>query len=448
MAVNLSIFHAYDIRGKYPDELDEDAAGEIGRAVSEMTRQFEPGPVLVARDGRVSSLQIASAVVRGLVAGGSRVVDMGVTTTPLLYFIAARHEVSAGVMVTASHSPPEYNGLKFVRRGGVSFPEFGGLDELRQLLTRGLPEPRGGGAIETADYSDEYVAFLVEHAPAGRFHVAVDAGNGAAGVILPKLLDRLPGIAVERLNFELDGSFPGRGPNPLKEGALNELQGVVREKNCQLGVAFDGDGDRALFVDESGATIHPDFITALLGRAQLAGQKGAIVYDIRSSKIVPETIRLAGGEPIVSPIGYTFIKQAAREHNAVFGGERSGHYYFPEMQYIDSGLFAFLQMLKALAQAGKSLSELIRPLQKYVQSGELNFGVVQPDAVIEAIAAKYADGRQSRLDGLTVEYDDWWFNIRKSNTEPVVRLNIETVDSVLLDRYQQELAALINKGGV
>ncbi|MBI4099058.1 phosphomannomutase/phosphoglucomutase, partial [Candidatus Parcubacteria bacterium] len=221
--VNPSIFHAYDIRGRYPDELNEEAAGEIGRAVSEMARQFEPGPVLVARDGRISSPQIAAATMRGLVAGGSRVVDMGITTTPLLYFIAARHEVSAGVMVTASHSPPEYNGLKFVRRGSVSFPEFGGLNELRQLLARGLPEPPlGGGAVEQADYSDEYVAFLVKHAPAGRFHVAVDAGNGAAGVILPKLLGRLPNIVAERLNFELDGAFPGRGPNPLKEGALQE----------------------------------------------------------------------------------------------------------------------------------------------------------------------------------------------------------------------------------
>ncbi|MBI2625924.1 phosphomannomutase/phosphoglucomutase, partial [Candidatus Parcubacteria bacterium] len=242
--VNPSIFHAYDIRGRYPDELNEEAAGEIGRAVSEMARQFEPGPVLVARDGRISSPQIAAATMRGLVAGGSRVVDMGITTTPLLYFIAARHEVSAGVMVTASHSPPEYNGLKFVRRGSVSFPEFGGLNELRQLLARGLPEPRGGGAVEQADYSDEYVAFLAEHAPAGRFHVAVDAGNGAAGVILPKLLGRLPNSVAERLNFELDGAFPGRGPNPLKEGALQELQQVVRSSGCQLGVAFDGDGDR------------------------------------------------------------------------------------------------------------------------------------------------------------------------------------------------------------
>lgn len=453
--INTQIFHAYDIRGKYPDELNEDAAEEIGRALSEMARQFEPGPIVVARDGRRSSPQIAAAVIHGLVAGGSRVIDMGITTTPHLYFIAARHKVSAGVMVTASHSPPEYNGLKFVRRGAVSFPEFGGLDELRQLLTRGLSAPRGGGAIEQAplerrfltgqaDYSDEYVAFLAEHAPPGQFHIAIDAGNGATAVILPKLLERLPNIVAERLNFNLDGSFPGRGPNPLTEGALQGLQQVVRSSGCQLGVALDGDGDRALFVDETGAPIRADFVTALLGRARLAERKGAIVYDIRSSKIVPEMIRAAGGEPIVSPIGYTFIKQALRERNAIFGGELSGHYYFPEIQYIDSGLFAFLQLLKALAQAGKPLSEFIQPLQKYVQSGELNFRVADPETVVEALAAKYDDGRQSRLDGLTVEYDDWWFNIRKSNTEPLVRLNVEANDSAALASRQAELTALIN----
>jgi phosphomannomutase len=440
------VFKAYDIRGLYPAELDEEGAYAIGRAYVE---QFQPGQIAVGRDMRLSSPAMAAALVRGAVDAGCDVLDLGLVGTEMVYFAVGDLELDGGVAVTASHNPKEYTGMKIVRAGALPVGGESGLLEIRDRALAGPGEPTSSGSVREVDiwpaFVDRVLSFVDIDAIAP-VKVVVDAANGMAGVMLPPVLERLPQVDTVRYYFEPDGSFPNHEPNPLLPENREFIVERTTAEAADFGVAFDGDADRCFFVDDEGDFVPGDFVTALLAESVLAKNPGAkIIYDVRASWAVPETIEGAGGVPLVNRVGHAYIKHRMREEGAVFGGEVSGHYYFRDFSQADSGVVPFLLMLELVSRKGQKLSEILKPYrERYFITGELNTPVPDVELKLEELEARFAlEGEISHLDGVSVDGGDWHFNVRPSNTEPLLRLNLEARSEQLMEQKRDEVLDVI-----
>ncbi len=447
-----ALFKAYDVRGVVPDELTPEIAHAIGRA---LVARLQPDEVAVGCDMRVSGPAIGAALIEGIRDGGADVSDLGLVSTDALYFAVGKYGYPAGVMVTASHNPPEYNGLKICREEAKALSLDGGLAEMRDLITGGnLPPIKVDGQRGSVhrrgvlDAYAEHLLGLVDPAKIKPLKIAVDAGNGMAGSTVPRVFDRLR-CEVVPLFFELDGTFPNHLANPLEPENVKDLQRTVVEQGCDLGVAFDGDADRMFLIDERGGFVGGDMVTAMVAVKMLERSPGAaVVYNLICSRSVPETIEKHGGRPIRSRVGHSYIKATMREEDAVFGGEHSGHFYFRDNWYADSGLLALLTVLQLVSEADRPLSQVLAPLDTRVRSGEINSEVADPPAAMRAVEATYASqwAEIDHLDGVTVNFPSWWFNLRPSNTQPLLRLNVEADDPETLQRATDEVLALIRPG--
>jgi phosphomannomutase len=442
-------FKAYDIRGVYPTELDEDGARATGRAYVE---QFEPKEIAVGHDMRVSSPSVARAFIDGATAGGANVRAIGLVGTEMLYFAVGDLELDGGGQITASHNPKEYTGIKLVRRGAMPVGGDSGLLEIRDraLAASDVSGGQAPGHVHEVDvwpaYVEKVLSFIDEYA-IKPLRVVIDAGNGMAGVMLPPVLERLP-LDAGRYFFEPDGTFPNRDPNPLLPEARELIVSKVHEDQAELGVAFDGDADRCFFVDDTGEFVPGDFVTALLAESILEKHPGAkIIYDVRASWAVPDTIERSGGIPLVNRVGHAFIKERMREEGAVFGGEVSGHYYFHDFYQADSGVIPFLLMVELLSKRQQRLSELLQPYrERYFLTGELNTPVPDVAVKLQELKERFgSEGKVSHLDGISIEADDWHMNVRPSNTEPLLRLNLEARDRELMERKRDEVLAVIRE---
>ncbi len=444
------MFKAYDVRGLYPGELDEAGAEAIGRAYVE---EFEPRRIAVGRDMRLSSPAMQEALMRGAAAAGAHVLDLGLVGTEMVYFAVGSLGLEGGAMVTASHNPKEYTGMKLVRRGALPVGGESGLLDVRDRavsLPGGSPLAGRGrpGQVEAHDIWPAYVERVLSFVDVSAIEplrVVIDAANGMAGTMLPRVLERLP-VETVRCYFEPDGSFPNHEPNPLLPENREFIVRKTLEEGADLGVAFDGDADRCFFVDDEGEFVPGDFATALFAASVLAKEPGAkIIYDVRASRAVPDAIERAGGVPLVNRVGHAFIKARMRKEEASFAGEVSGHYYFRDFSQADSGVVPFLLMLELISKRGRRLSEILAPLRaRYFITGELNTPVPDVALKLQELKERYADeGRVSHLDGISVDFDDWHFNVRPSNTEPLLRLNLEATSEELMERKRDEVLALI-----
>jgi phosphomannomutase len=441
------IFKAYDIRGVYPGQLHGEVARRVGRAFVDY---LGAGRIAVGRDVRASSPEIAGAFVRGARSQGCHVTDIGVVGTDILYYYVASHDLDGGAIITASHNPKEWNGIKLVRRGALALSGDAGIKEIREALLADRfaddPGERAPGAIAES-IVDEYARHCLSFIDAGRMprlKVVLDTGNGMGAVGAGAIFPHLP-LETVKMYFDLDGSFPNHPPDPLEEANRREIMERVPSEQADLGIAWDGDADRCFFVDDTGAFVPGDFVTALLGESFCRKERGArIVYDVRASRAVADRVHAAGGQALMHRVGHAFIKKRMRDDNAVFGGEVSGHFYFRDNWYADNGMIPALLVLEMLGREGKRLSELLAPLRaRYHISGEVNSRVADVDAALRRISERYRDGRVSTLDGISVDYDDWHFNVRPSNTEALLRLNLEAYSRDAMERRRDEVLALI-----
>jgi phosphomannomutase len=441
------VFKAYDVRGIYPDDLDEAGAYAIGRAYVE---QFEPRRIAVGRDMRLSSPQMAAAAIRGAADAGAEVVDLGLVGTEMVYFAVGELGLDGGIEVTASHNPKEYTGMKIVRRGALPVGGESGLLDVRDRAVKidGAESGGGAGRVQPYDIWPAYVDRVLSFIDASALRplkVVIDAANGMAGAMLPPVLDRLP-VEVVRCYFEPDGSFPNHEPNPLLPENREFIVRKTLEEGADLGVAFDGDADRCFFVDDTGEFVPGDFATALLAESLLAKEPGAkIIYDVRASWAVPHTIERAGGVPLMNRVGHAYIKHRMRKEDAAFGGEVSGHYYFRDFSQADTGVVPFLLMLELVSKSGKKLSELLKPYrEQYFITGEINTPVPDVALKLQELKERYAtEGTVSHLDGVSVDAGDWHFNVRPSNTEPLLRLNLEALSQDQMEAKRDEVLDLI-----
>jgi phosphomannomutase len=440
------IFKAYDVRGVVPDELDDDVARRVGAAFAEWTGAPR---ILIGRDCRLSSPAMAAALAEGISGRAAGVVDIGLASTDLLYFASGSLDLP-GVMITASHNPKQYNGLKFCLGGARPVGEETGLREIRDLTAKDLGPGSGRGTMEHRDLLPGYVDHVLSFVDAGRMRpltLAIDTANGMGGLVAPAVLERLP-VTLYHLFPELDGTFPNHPADPIDPENQRWLKTAVTERHADVGLAFDGDADRVFLIDEGAHDVSGSLVTALVAKAMLAREPGAsIIYNLICSWAVPEVIRENGGVPVRTRVGHSFIKQLMAETGAIFGGEHSGHYYFRDNYRADSGLIAAVVVLGQLSDANVPLSGLLAPFRRYEDSGEINSLVDDQTAKIGEIASALADGRQDRLDGLTVEFDDWWCNVRPSNTEPLLRLNVEARTQELLEEKTAMVLGLIRGGG-
>ncbi len=441
------VFKAYDVRGIHPTELDEEGAYAIGRAYVE---QFEPRVIAVGRDMRLAAPTMAAAVIEGAADGGADVLDLGMVGTEMVYHAVSELGLDGGICVTASHNPKDYTGMKIVRRGALPVGGDSGLEDVRRRAEAGFGAVTRRGTVRHEDVWPSFVEKVLSFVDAASLRplrVVIDAANGMAGVMLPPVLERLPGIDVVRCNFEPDGSFPNHEPNPLLPENREFIVRETRAHDADLGVAFDGDADRCFFVDDTGEFIPGDFVTALLAEAMLARDPGGkVIYDVRASWAVPRTIETAGGVPLVNRVGHAFIKHRMRAEQAVFGGEVSAHYYFRDFAQADTGLVPFLLMLELLSTRGVRASELLAPFRtRYFLTGEINTPVADVALKLQEVKERYQaeGGRISHLDGISVDFDDWHFNVRPSNTEPLLRLNLEALSQAEMEERRDEVLELI-----
>jgi phosphomannomutase len=420
-----TIFKAYDVRGIYPDQLDEEAAHAIGRAFVDFADARRIG---VGRDMRDSSEPLSTAFIAGAVTQGADVADLGMISTDLLYYASGSLGIP-GAMFTASHNPAEYNGIKMCLAGAAPVGQDTGLRQIKeQASRRSFPTSKRLGTIQRVDLLGAYIDHVLAQADLGDARpltVAADAANGMGGLIAPALFERLP-FKLVPLYFELDGTFPNHPADPLQPENLADLKAAVLDHRADIGIAFDGDADRAFFLDERGDPVSGSLTAAVVARSILSRYPGEkVIHNVICSRVVPETIRESGGEPVRSRVGHSFIKELMAKTGAVFGAEHSGHYYFRENYRADSGLIAAVHMLAVLGASEVPLSELLAPFNRYWNSGEINTTVADQPAAIEAVAAAFPDGTHDLIDGLTVDWEDRWFNVRPSNTEPLLRLNVE-----------------------
>jgi len=443
------VFKAYDVRGLYPSELDEDGAYRIGRAYVEY---FEPRRIAVGRDMRLSAPSMAEATIAGAADGGADVVDVGLVGTEMVYHAVTELELEGGICVTASHNPKDYTGMKIVRRGALPVGGDSGLAQVREGALAELGEVSRRGDVRAEDvwpsFVDKVLSF-VDVETIRPLRVVVDAANGMAGAMLPPVLERLPQLDVVRCYFDPDGAFPNHEPNPLLPENREFIVARTRAEGADLGVAYDGDADRCFFVDDTGEFVPGDFVTALLSEAVLEKEPrpGAkVIYDVRASRAVPETIERAGGVPLVNRVGHAFIKHRMRKEDALFAGEVSAHYYFREFSQADSGVVPFLLVLELLSRRERKLSQLLRPYrERFFLTGEINTPVADVALKLQELKERYAalGGRISHLDGISVDFDDWHFNVRPSNTEPLLRLNLEALSEPVMEEKRDEVLELI-----
>ncbi len=437
------IFKAYDIRGTYPVELDEKLASRIGGAAVSVLGTKR---IVIGRDMRQSGPSIRRALVDAILAAGCDVIDIGEVGTPTLYYAVASLDADAGIMITASHNPARYNGFKLCGRGATPISYDTGIAAIEKIAKSDveLPVSQTPGKLAERSVIADYHKFLLGLTPPSKpFKVVIDTGNGMMGAVLPNLLAQLP-CQVTPLYFEVDGSFPNHEPNPLDPRNMVDLQAKVKEVGADLGIAFDGDGDRAMFVDERGELAPSDQITALLAEEFLASEPGGtVIYDLRSSWVVRDQILAHGGKPLESRVGHSFIKKSMRETRAIFAGELSGHFYFRDAFYTDNAELAMLWLLGVLTKRNQSLSQVLRPLACYFATGEINFVVTDKDAVLRRLETAFPGAEVSWLDGITIRLADWWCNVRPSNTEPVLRLNLEAKTAALREAKHHEVEKLI-----
>ncbi len=443
----MSIFKAYDIRGRYPEELDEEMTYSIARGAADF---FQADRMLVGTDDRASRDSLFEAFTRGLRAQGVQAVSIGRVSTPMLYFSVAHHGFDAGVMITASHNPGQYNGFKFCRKDAAPVPQEE-LQEIKRRVEmnefRSAPAP--GGENDELDPFPAYRAFLQQHMHFSRpFRVVVDAGNAVCGLFAAENYAVTP-LRIDPLYFESDPSFPNHEPNPLIPENLADLRDRIHSTGADLGIALDGDGDRVMLVDNEGNMLQGDMTTLLvaLGLKESGHSGFDVVIDCRSSRAVPEILAEEGLTPTKTRVGHTFIKALMRKRGSLCGGELSGHYYFQDSYYTESTDLALFTVLRMLERRGCSMAELWRPLQRYVQSGEVNSRVASVPETLDRIRGEFSDGRFSEIDGLTVEYDSWWFNVRPSNTEPLLRLNLEAADSEQMAEMRERVLGVIRRYG-
>jgi phosphomannomutase len=449
VTVNSDIFKAYDVRGVYPGEINERVAYAIGTA---FIAYLKAERIAVGRDMRLSSPALAAAFIDGVTSQGADVIDYGMISTDMLYFAVARHKHEGGAQITASHNPKQYNGMKLVRQEAFPLSGDAGISDIRDMIAgHRLPPPAPTrGTVSVAPLLDPYIEHVmsfIDPAVIKPFNVVLDAGSGMGGLVAPKLFDRLP-CKTTRLCFEVDGRFPNHEANPLIEENRRDIVARVVAEKADIGIAWDGDADRCFFIDGTGEFIAGDFITALLAEAFLLKHPGAtIIYDLRASYAVKDVVAAHGGTALMNRVGHAFIKARMRESNAIFGGEVTGHYYFRDNFYADNGFIPALLILELMSKKGKSLHELLEPLRRrYFISGEINTKLTSMADVppkLVAIAAKYADGKLYELDGISVEYPDWHFNVRPSNTEPLLRLNLEATTPEQMAARRDEVLALI-----
>jgi phosphomannomutase len=447
------IFKAYDIRGLHGSEMDETTAEAIGRAFARVLgrlRGKSPSEMRIGlgRDMRLTAPTMAGAMRDGLIAEGATVVDAGMVATEMLYHLVGSRELDGGAMVTASHNPKAYTGVKLVREGALPLSGDAGIGDVKAEIEAGLGEPTGGGSTEEVDIWDEYHAHalsFIDPSNVKPMRVVVDGGNGMAGPMAGPVLEKLP-LELEEMYFVPNGEFPDHEPNPLLEENREMIIARVKESGADLGIAWDGDADRCFFIDGSGSFCDGDFICALLARSVLQKNPGAtILYDPRSSRAVPDLVAAEGGRSDLSRVGHAFFKARMREEGAAFGGEVSGHYYFRDFWNADSGTIPALLVLELLSLDGRTLGELMEEFRsRYFISGEINSEVADAEAKMEEIAERYSDGKLTHLDGISIDYDDWHFNVRPSNTEPLLRLNLESlVSREDMERRRDEVLGLI-----
>ena len=444
------LFKAYDVRGIVPDELTPEIAYRTGRGIVAF---LGADTVVVGRDMRVSGPSLAAALIDGIRDQGADAVDIGLVSTDTLYFAVGKYGYPAGVMITASHNPAAYNGFKICREGARALSMDSGIGEIRDLVVSGaFPPPAEGrrGSVQERDVLDAYVEHALSMIDAGSlkpFKIAVDAGNGMAGELVPRVFQNLP-CEIVPLYFELDGTFPNHEANPIEPENTRDLRRVVTEQGCDLGVAFDGDADRMFLIDGNGGFVGGDMTTAMVAIETLKHHPGSgIVYNLICSRTVPEVIEENGGRPIRSRVGHSYIKATMRQEDAVFGGEHSGHFYFRDNWYADSGLIAMLTVLQLMSASEQSLAEVLAPIDIRERSGEINMEVADVAAATSRVETAYtAQGATiDHLDGLTVGFDDWWFNLRASNTQPLLRLNVEAEDRSTLQEKTAEVLALVRQ---
>jgi phosphomannomutase len=446
--INPQIFGAYDVRGIYPTELNDDQAYLIARAFVQL---LGADRIAVGRDMRVSSPTLAAAAIRGITDQGAESIDLGLTTTDELYFAVGKFDYPGGIMITASHNPKQYNGMKLCRAQAVPLSTETGLATIRDILTADqlAPPVRTGGIIQR-DVTDAFVQHCLSFIDLGSIKplkVAVDAGNGMAGMVIPRVFEHLPCTLVP-LYFELDGTFPNHPANPLEPENTEELRRVVPAEHCDMGVAFDGDADRMFLIDELGHLLGGDMVTALVAQTMLQRQPGAtILYNLICSRSVPEVITRNGGRAVRTRVGHSFIKAQMRQENAIFGGEHSGHFYFRENWYADSGLIAFLTVLELVSRSGQTVSAMVKEFDTRFRSGEINSDVDDPVARMATIERHYAAlGAQiDHLDGITIGFPTWWANVRPSNTQPLLRLNVEADSHEEMEQRRDEMIELIRQ---
>ena len=449
MTINSSIFKAYDVRGLYPSEINEDAARQIGRG---FVAYLQARRIAVSRDMRLSSPSVAAAFIQGAREQGADVVDYGMLATDMMYFAVARDGHDGGAQITASHNPGQYNGIKLVRKEAFPLSGEAGLGEIRDMIAGGtLPAPAAApGGLSQMEVMEDYITHVmtfIDESIIKPFNVVLDAGSGMAGLVAPKIFDKLP-CRTTRLCFEVDGTFPNHEANPLiEENRRDIVERVVKEK-ADIGIAWDGDADRCFFIDGTGEFIAGDFVTALLSEAFLLKHPGSkVVYDLRASYAVKDTVAKHGGTSLMNRVGHAFFKKRMREEGAIFGGEVTGHYYFRDNFYADNGFIPALLILELMSRKGQTLHQLLAPLRKkYFISGEINTKMPDMTKVqekVDALKAKYADAKTYSMDGVSVEYPDWHFNVRASNTEPLIRLNLETTTQAEMERRRDEVLSFI-----
>jgi phosphomannomutase len=449
MNIDTSIFKAYDIRGLYPAEINETIARQIGRG---FVAYLGAKTIGVSRDMRVSSPGIAAAFMEGAREQGADVIDYGMMGTDMLYFAVVNDGLDGGAQITASHNPGRYNGIKMVRTGAQPLSGDAGLGEIRDMIVNGqLPAPAATPGTATPrnivpPYIEKVLSF-VDLSVIKPFKVVLDAGSGMAGLVAPLLFDRLP-CAVTKLCFEIDGTFPNHEANPLLEENRRDITAEVIRQKADIGIAWDGDADRCFFIDGSGEFISGDFITALLAEAFLLKHPGAtVIYDLRASHAVKDTAAAYGGTALMNRVGHAFIKQRMRQEDALFAGEVTGHYYFRDYFYADNGFIPALLILELMSKKNQSLRDLLEPFrERYFISGEINTKLASMDDVpkkLSAIEGRYKDAQLARLDGISVDYPDWHFNVRASNTEPLLRLNLEATTPELMEKKRDEVLGMI-----
>jgi len=453
LSVAPGIFKAYDIRGLYGEEMDGEVAFMLGRAFARVLaklrgKQTADLGIGLGRDMRLTAPEMADRLREGLLAEGAHVMDAGMIGTEMLYYLVGSRSLDGGAMVTASHNPKAWTGVKLVREGALALSGDAGIGEVQAEIEAGLPKPRGGGTFEELDVYrpfQKHILDFVDPAVVKPLKVVVDGGNGMAGPMINPVLEYLK-LDLVTTYWEPNGEFPDHEPNPLLEENRKFIIDKVRSEGADLGIAWDGDADRCFFIDESGSFVDGDFLTAMLARSILGKQSGAdIVYDVRASRAVPDTVEAEGGTAHVNRVGHAFFKIAMREHNAAFGGEVSGHYYFHDFWNADSGMIPALLVLELMSTRGESLSELVGAYrERYFISGEINSEVEDPEAKMQELAEQHPDAEVSWLDGVSVEYPDWHFNVRPSNTEPLLRLNLESLKSRAdMERKRDEVLEVI-----